>query len=187
MKTIFTLLSFIIAASLLCMSCNSTKKIAETKILVDSTAIRERDSINQVRKEDSASYTSMLKSIIESQVQFENDCPPCDSSGTPVKPATVNRLEYYPDGTLKAAEGRIKEGTSKVNYWQQQAMSLKSSYDSLQRVRSRDSTNKTVSIQEKIVVKEKRFIPWWVWLMLFGSVVIVWIVRGGISRPRLLT
>jgi hypothetical protein len=175
-------------------SCSTSKNIGLLQVKQDSTAIHERDSILRVRKQDSAAYVNIINSMIENQVQFENDCPPCDTlavdratiapSGMIIhrpQPA-VNKLEYYPDGTLKSAEGRIKAANNKVNVSQQEAMQWKNSYDSLMQVKSKDSTTKKIEVQEKIVTIRKSFIPPWVWIAMCVIAAATWLIRGRFGR-----
>lgn len=191
--TAFILLS--LAGSLL-TSCSTSKNIGMLQVKQDSTALHERDSILRVRKEDSAAYVNIINSMIENQVQFENDCPPCDTADTsggmiklpnsdmyvPRPKPSVNKLEYYPDGTLKSAEGRIKAANNKVNVSQQEAMQWKNSYDSLMQVKSKDSTTKKIEVQEKIVTIRKTFIPPWVWIAMCVIAAATWLIRGRFGR-----
>lgn len=181
----------VIFMALLLFSCRTVKNIETLKVEVDSTAIRERDSLIEVNKLTTSAYENLVRSMSESDIVFE--CPPCDSFQTEglhpneegkkrIAGTINNKLEFYPDGTLKSAEGRIKSARSlaerneqTAHYWQQQ-------YDSLFQVKQRDTTTVKTNIQYVDREVKRTFIPWWIWVIA-GLGYVAWAYKL-IPKPK---
>lgn len=135
---------------------------------------------------DSASWANEKKQISETGVVFENDpCPPCDSAKgfTVTAPVGVgNRLEFYPNGTLKSAQGKIKSLNQQAEVWQREAYTWKVKYDSIASRQDSSGVTKNVAVETKEVVKKVQFIPWWMWLLV-SAFAVAWIY-GLIPKPK---
>lgn len=181
-KRLLPYLPYVVCLMLLNYSCRVHKEITKTEYKTDSTAIMERDSVIRVKRLDSAAYMNTIRTLQESGVVFETEgvtpLSEIDTNSVLYKVwkenPQLNRLsyyppnsiEFYPDGTLKKAEGRIKSALSKSDKSQQEAKHWKQSYDSLYQVKSKDSV--TVKKEIKTVDKyiKKTVFPWYFWLFL---------------------
>lgn len=161
-------------------SCKVHKEITKTEYIVDSTSIRERDSVIRVKRLDSAAYVNTLRILQESGVVFENDIvPPGSIYRDTMYPVNwlANSIEFYPDGTLKKAEGRIKSAMSKADKSQNEAKYWKQAYDSLYKVKSKDSIR--VEKESKTVDKyiKKTVFPWYFWLLLLPALLVGYYIK----------
>lgn len=181
-------------------ACNSQKRIQTSQTRVDSVASSVVKELKEKHSLDSASWANEKRQISETGVVFENDpCPPCDTAQLPpfntsrggsftIDSSSIrtvrnpNKLEFYPNGTLKSAEGKIKALNQKNEDWQREAYTWKIKYDSLAAREDSSKVTKNVAIETKEVVKRVQIIPWWIWLAC-GLFAVLWIY-GVIPKPK---
>jgi hypothetical protein len=145
------LMAFLIAAMVFLLSCSSVRTVERVKIERDSVSIRERDSLLQVSKDDSVYIKSLNEQIGENKIIFN------DTGST--------KIIYRPDGSIESIEGKLKSANSKLTITNEQVSYWKSHYDSLSRVKSKDSIRIETVTNEKIVQKKITIFPWWLVLL----------------------
>lgn len=153
-------LAVAITITVILCSCTSTKYIDRVSIKTDTTAVHERDSILQVKKEDSVYYKNVIESMSNNDVQFR------DTGSV--------KIEYRDNGSIKSIEGNVKSLNSKLLKSQTEINIWKTKYDSLAQVRTKDSIQvktdyKTVEIKKKVTV-----FPWYFWLVCVAVLVVGW-------------
>lgn len=159
-STLIFLLALLGFAMVLCLSCTSTKYIDRVQIKTDSSAVHERDSILQVKKEDSVYYKNVIESMSNNDVVFR------DTGSV--------KIEYRDNGSIKSVEGNVKSLNSKLLNSQTEISIWKTKYDSLAQVKTKDSIQ--VKTEFKEVTKEKKvsFLPWWLILIAAGVLIVGW-------------
>lgn len=164
MMKILNIYMALLIAILLLLSCRTVKHIDRVEYKSDSTAVHERDSVIRLYKLDSAGWTSLIAMLSENQVVFN------DTGST--------RIEYYPDGSLKTVEGKLKSVTARLSKEEKGAAYWRTLYDSAASHASKDST--TVKTEYVTEVKEVRreFIPWWVWLITIPAILIGYYIKS---------
>jgi hypothetical protein len=152
------LLTILIIASL--ASCRTTKYVERERVVTDSTGYHKADSILQVKRQDSAAYTSMIESLSENTIIFQ------DTGRTIIK--------YRSDGSIEVIEGQLRSANLKLNRTQNEAGYWRSAYDSL----SRMSTVDSVRVQREIVTvtknKKTTVLPWWLILIAVAVLFVGW-------------
>lgn len=133
-------------------SCRTVRNIEVLKEVYDSTAIRERDSLIRLYRSDSAGWTSLIESLSENTIIFQ------DTGST--------RIEYRPDGSIAVVEGRLRSVNAKLSNEQRQTAYWSAKYDSLARHGSKDS----IHVKTEYITVEKKtkvsVLPWWIWLLV---------------------
>lgn len=160
------ILAIILTASL--FSCKTTKFVEKEKIVVDSTAIKERDAVKRVLKEAIEQFEKEKEQWESTGIIFETT--PCPDS-TKTQPTKI----VFDNGKLKSIEGNVRSLTSDLYEKSVELYDAHSVIDSLSEETERLQT--ALSKTETKVVKEiKRvaFIPWWIWVIaglavVFGS------------------
>lgn len=177
----------IIAVSAIVMSifisltaCTTQKEVIRTEKVYDSTVVRDLLDSVRIKNDVIYFYEQAIKGMETTGIQFVTDTLYRDTGRV-----ITNRVVIKSDGTIEA-EGRIrslniekiKEQREKSLY-QKQTDSLAIELD---RTRAELSKKETV----KIVQKETRFIPWWVWLMVVVAYVFGDRIRSWWNKKRLL-
>lgn len=140
-----------------CMSCGRViKETTKTNTVVDSTAVKEKDSIIQVKESVIARLQNENRELQYSGVVFDtinNYDTVC-----PERSVTIGA-----DGSI-TAKGPIKSANVTKDKHQKTIADWERKYDSLYQVKSKDST--TVKTVTNTVTKYKdRGIPGWQWFL----------------------
>lgn len=187
-KAIFVILVtlLIIIVILLATGCGVTKKSIHTQsINKDSTYLKTIDSLISVKKTDSVHYETLLQQTRESGVIFDQTkCPPVvnidsacnrDSAIKAIRilqdqlEASQNTVEFYENGVLKKATGKIASANVKVESLQKEIADYKRQIDSLTNVKSKVE----VKTQTKIETRDKYVTRWqFSLILLFVGIVI---------------
>lgn len=178
------------------MSCRTSKNITSQQSNTDSSFREAADDSFRLLAAYRENYERVLKQLTETGVIFENDpCPNLDSifsvldkvnkarvdsmiskENIKIKSLT-NKLEVAADGSFKA-EGRIAAYKRKEETYEKEVREKNDTIDILKKsLREKEvELSKKVEIRERII--EKKFIPWWIYLVMVGAAGLVWVVRG---------
>lgn len=168
----FIIVIILLLVALLSSSCKTTKFIEKEKIVVDSTAITQRDVFQKTLKETIESWKKEKQSWETTGIVFE-DTPCPDSVRT--EPAKI----IFDNGKLKSVEGRVKilnQSLYEKNYELDNAYRV---IDSM----AVEMEKKDIALSKKetsVEVKKESvpYIPWWIWLIpiaWFGREIIPWV------------
>lgn len=185
--------TYFIVSLILFQSCRTIKHVEIVKTVTDSIAVHERDSLVRVYKLDSAAWANERKIRTETGIVFETENINTSTAGVRntviggdagYEPTTGtgmrflgNKLEFYPNGTLKSAQGKIKSLNINLEDWQKEAYNWKKSLDSISHLK--DSLSVVKSSKSEILFKDKKVTvtPWWFWILLIPAVLIGWYIR----------
>lgn len=178
-------LLLIIAAALILLAvfgCGSPKEITKTTVVVDSTHIKESDSLRQVIVTMKQRHSKELANVKRAAVKFKEIEKPViviDSScNKDSLTAAIRTLENYIAGlknkvTILADgsavyEGQIKNFKSHINVVVKEMNELDEQFRDSLRVWKDERINYEKKLSEKTAVKKKRSL-WWLWLIIgFG-------------------
>lgn len=141
-------------------SCHATKYIDRIQIKSDSSAVHERDSILQVKKEDSVYYKNVIESMSSNDVVFR------DTGSV--------KIEYRDNGSIKSVEGNVKYINSKLLNSQTETSIWKTKYDSLSQIKTKDSIQVKTEFKEVVKDKKVTVFPWWLILVAAGVLIVGW-------------
>jgi hypothetical protein len=82
------------------------------------------------------------------------------------------RIEYFPDGSISVIEGQVRTLSNRLNKSQSETGIWKMKYDSLIQVKTKDSAQVKTEYQKEVITKKVSVIPWWVWPLLAGMLII---------------
>jgi hypothetical protein len=158
-SAILTILLLIILMMFVWMltGCRTVEKVVERERLVkDSTSVKTVDSLLIVQHDMVQGYETALTELREAGVVFIDSCPDM--------PSTV---EITPSGGIKAS-GAIKSANVKESTLQLELVRLRSTYDSLVQVKTKDSVQ--VKTEYKTVTRNvsRKVYPWWPWAIAFA-------------------
>lgn len=147
----------ILLLSSILFSCRTIKNIETVKVVKDSTAAHQRDSVISLYKLDSSGWANHNAMVSENTIIFQD-------TGR-----IVTKIEYYPDGSLKTVEGNLKSVSAKLAKEQKESGYWKSRYDSL--AIHKDSSIVQVKTEIQTVVKEvkRTSFPGWIWLVIVAA------------------
>src|SRR5690606_30475903 len=156
-----TILTIILVAILMIFvwmltGCRTVEKVVERERLVkDSTEVKTVDSLLIVQHDMVQGYETALTELREAGVVFIDSCPDM--------PSTV---EITPSGGIKAS-GAIKSANVKESTLQLELVRLRSTYDSLVQVKTKDSVQ--VKTEYKTVTRNvsRKAYPLWPWAIAF--------------------
>lgn len=154
-------------------SCRTVKNTQTVKTVYDSTYVKKYDSLVQVKREDSAAYVSMIESLSENTIIFQD-------TGR-----VVTKIEYYPDGSLKTVEGNLKSVTARLSKESNEKAYWKSKYDSLASTSKAEEGN--VTKETMIITKtvKKTRVPLFMWLLILPGFAL-WLWEKWQQRKRKL-
>lgn len=144
-------------------SCRTVKNSATVETRYDSTWLKQRDSVIEVKRLDSAAYVNMIESLSENTIIFQD-------TGKTI-------IEFYPDGNLKTVEGNLKTVRSLLSKEQNTSAYYKSRYDSLAATQNKDQgqvQKKTVTITK---TKKVTVFPWYFWLLLIPAALVGYYIK----------
>lgn len=149
----------ILLLSSILISCRTIKNIETVKVVKDSTAAHQRDSMISLYKLDSSGWVNTIEMLSENTIIFQD-------TGR-----VVTKIEYYPDGSLKTVEGNLKSVSAKFASSQKEAAYWKTQYDSL--ATHKDSSIVQVKTEIKTVDREvKRTVfPGWIWIVIIAAAI----------------
>jgi transcription elongation factor Elf1 len=150
----------------------SKKSVRRQLIQKDSSYSKVVDSLMSVKKLDSVHYETLLKQTRESGVIFDQTkCPPLvnidsacnrDSAIKVIRilqgqlEAAQNTVEFYENGVLKKATGKIASANVKVESLQKEISDYKRQIDSLVNIKSKVE----VKTETKIETKDRYVTRW---------------------------
>lgn len=179
MKVVINLALF----ALIFSSCRTPKIITKEKVVIDSTAIHQRDSIASLWAAESRAMEEEKRLWAEYGVLFEEE-KPCD---TVYKKDSVilyadkkpNKVRVYADGSLEV-EGAIRAFNAQVSTYQKEKDSLVRTLQIEKRVK--DSL--AVELSKKTVTTEKEYRSNWLFWFLIGlfSGAVIWHNRKSILK-----
>ncbi len=146
-------------------SCKTTKFVEKEKIIVDSTAIKQRDAIARVLKEEIERYEKEKEEWNNTGIVFEST--PCPDSTK-----TVTKITFD-NGKIKSIEGNVKALNQSLYEKSSELLDAHTTIDSLGIENEKLQTE--LSKKEISVVKEVErvtFIPWWIWLIAAGTLIV---------------
>lgn len=157
--------TYILILSISLFGCKTTKFIEKEKIIVDSTAIKERDAIARVLKEEVERFEKEKEQWETTGVTFETT--PCPDSTK-----TVTKI-IFDNGKIKSIEGNVKALNQSLYEKSAELYDAHATIDSLSEVIEKQQTEvKKTEIKVVKEIERKWFLPWWIWLIVAGSVVI---------------
>src|SRR5436190_5619232 len=124
-------------------SCHATKYIDRVQTSTDTTAVHQRDSILQVKREDSVYYKNVIESMSSADVIFR------DTGSV--------KIIYRSDGSIESIEGQVRSLNNKLSKSLLETGTWKHKYDSLAATRTKDSIQvkteyKSVEVRKKVTV-----------------------------------
>ena len=146
-------------------SCKTTKFVEKEKIVVDSTAIKQRDAIARVLKEEVERFEKEKEQWESTGVIFETT--PCPDSTK-----TVTKI-VFDNGKIKSIEGNVKALNQSLYEKSSELLDAHTTIDSLGIENEKMQTE--LSKKQISVVKEVErvtFIPWWIWLIAGGTLIV---------------
>lgn len=150
---------------ILLFSCKTTKYIDRVKTVVDSTAIKQRDAIARVLKEEVDRFEKEREEWNNTGISF--DTTPCDSSTK-----AVTKI-VFDNGKLKSVEGNVKSLNQSLFEKSAELYDAHATIDSLTAELEKEETTvaKTITITKK-EIERKWYLPWWIWLIVGVSIII---------------
>lgn len=179
-------------------SCRVSRNIQTSSVNVDSVVSHVKDSMEQVRVREVTDLRRMIEEMTSSGVTFVVDsCPEreriyalLDSAGKAnydkmrleekVRTLTA-KVKISSKGDIEA-EGPIKAAYFTNSKLQEEIYRNELTIDKLTQTNDSLTTELTKSVEEKSKVVEKRFMPWWFWLLLPLSAVVAWIAKAGLDK-----
>ena len=160
------------------MGCNTAKEITRTVTLVDSSAVKTRDSLAVAINNITQTYENYIEQIWSSGVMFDTvslPAPPmdCDSTGLEHWKTMIlslqNKIKINKDGSIEA-QGRIRAVNSELHRVENELSELHSENYILHQVK--DSLKVELSKRASVVyrdIRRKFFTSWWVYVLFFGG------------------
>lgn len=176
---IIGLIGFVVLFS----SCRTPKIITKEKIVVDSTAIHQRDSIASLWAAEARAMEEEKRLWAEYGVLFEDE-KPCDTfykkdSVKVYVDKKPNKVKVNADGSLEI-EGRIRAFNAQVATYQKEKDSIYKVIAVLNQVKD----SMVVELSKKTVTTEKETKSNWLFWLLVGlfSGAAIWHNRKGILK-----
>ena len=145
-------------------SCKTTKFVEKEKIVVDSTAIKQRDAIARVLKEEIERFEKEKEEWNNTGISF--DTTPFESATK-----TVTKI-IFDNGKIKSIEGNVKTLNQSLYEKQAEVYDAHSTIDSMgieiEKLQV-ELSKKQVSVVKDI--ETKWYIPIWVWVVVALGVV----------------
>lgn len=164
-----------ILAILMLASCRTTKNVQTTRVVTDSTVERGlEEHVRMLERElQERSRDSSVTTVTE--VVFEQ----CDSIATP---ATV---VFNDNGKLASVSGQLKSVKQQLSEEVAERYTLTATIDSLAERLEYERSVKKIEYREREKVVERRYIPWWVWLIVTACIAVA--VRGEFKKRKIFT
>jgi len=153
-------------------SCTTVKEVTKTVSVVDSSAIKTRDSLLSVVNQMIVTHNQELRELRNTGIIFDNDCDTifldqligCNiDSLIKIIRSQKNKIKILADGSIEA-EGKIKSVRSNMEKTEKQTDQLLFLNTKLLRVR--DSLAYELSKKDTAQVKNVKR-GWWSWWFLF--------------------
>ncbi len=153
-----------ILISILIFSCKTTKFVEKEKLIVDSIAIKQRDAIARVLKEEIERFEKEKEQWEETGVTFETT--PCPDSTK-----TVTKI-IFDNGKIKSIEGNVRSLNQSLYEKSSELLDAHTTIDSLgienEKLQIELSKKQVSTVKE---IKRVTFIPWWIWLIAAGTLI----------------
>lgn len=169
--------------ALIFSSCRTPKIITKEKIVVDSTAIHQRDSIASLWAAEARAMEEEKRLWAEYGVLFEDE-KPCDTfykkdSVKVYVDKKPNKVKVNADGSLEI-EGRIRAFNAQVATYQKEKDSLVRNL----RIEKRVTDSLKVELSKKSTTVEKETKSNWLFWLLVGlfSGAVIWHNRKSILK-----
>lgn len=177
----------VILTVILC-SCSVHKNISQSKSVTTADLDYLKDSMLQVQKELAITYEKKLDEARKNKVEFAAPCPTMPNIDSACNHDSLvqviraqndllqsmqNEIEVNADGSFKA-KGRIQFLNTEWKKSESEKSSWENKYDSLYKVHSEEKAQVVTVTEIKDKIVKRTFIPWWVWLICAGVLVVGW-------------
>lgn len=176
MKTAYNIAGFIAVVILLLLaaSCRVTKYIDREKIVVDSSAVSQNETLKRTLKETIEAHEREREQWESTGVVFETE--PCPDSTR-----TVTKI-VFDNGKLKSIEGNVRALNQSLYQKENEVSALQSRLDSM----AIELDRKQVELSKKVTTVTKEVVrkPGWIWWLLVIGAIGGWTGRGYFPRIK---